>query len=181
MQTDPASTLTIRHAASEDLAALATLSRKTFTDKFGQLYHPEDLSAFLAESHSEAVYRDWLAAPDTLLRIAETADGTLAGYLLCSPLSLPADAALPGSLELKRLYVDAPFQGQALGSRFVDEAVAWARSRDAPELYLSVFSENHGAQRLYSRYGWEKVGEFTFRVGRHDDLEFLMRLNLQRR
>lgn len=171
-------TLNIRNAVPGDLAAIVALSQKTFTDKFGHLYHPEDLASFLAESHSEAAYRAYLADPDNLVRVAEYGDGKLGAYLLCSPLSLPADGALPGAVEMKRLYVDAPLQGRGLGSRFVDEALAWARSRRAPEMYLSVYSENDGAQRLYTRYGWEKVGEFIFPVGRHEDLEFLLRLTL---
>lgn len=81
-------------------------------------------------------------------------------------------------MELKRLYVDTPLQGRGLGSRFVDEALAWARGQGAPEIYLSVYSGNEGAQRLYARYGWEKVGEFIFPVGRHEDLEYLLRLTL---
>ena len=175
MQTE---TLTVRNAVPGDLPALVALSQKTFTDKFGHLYHPEDLAAFLTESHGEATYRAYLADPENLIRVAEYDNGKLGAYLLCSPLSLPADSALPGAVEMKRLYVDAPLQGRSLGSRFVEEALAWARSRRAPELYLSVYSENEGAQRLYARYGWQKVSEFIFPVGRHEDLEFLLRLTL---
>lgn len=170
--------MTVRNAGPGDLSALVALSQKTFSDKFGHLYRPEDLAAFLDEAHSEDVYRDYLKAADTLVRVAERENGKLGAYLLCSPLSLPADGAQPGAVELKRLYVDVPLQGRGLGSRFVDEALTWAREKGAPEIYLSVFSENYGAQRLYTRYGWEKVGEFLFPVGRHEDLEFLMRLKL---
>ena len=172
------SSLTVRDAAPGDLTALVTLSQKTFTDKFGPLYNPEDLAAFLEESHGEEAYRGYLADPENLVRVAEYGDGKLGAYLLCSPLSLPANDALPGAVEMKRLYVDTPLQGRGLGSRFIDEALAWARSRAAPEMYLSVFSENFGAQRLYARSGWEKVGEFVFPVGRHEDLEYLLRLKL---
>ena len=161
-----------------DLSALVALSHKTFSDKFGHLYHPDDLAAFLEQSHGAAAYAAYLADPRNLIRVAETEASTLAAYLLCSPLSLPAENARPGAVELKRLYVDTLLQGRGLGSRFVDEALAWARAQNAPEIYLSVYSENEGAQRLYARYGWEKVGEFIFPVGHHEDLEFLLRLAL---
>lgn len=172
------SALTVRGAVPGDLAALTALSQKTFTDKFGPLYNPQDLTTFLEVSHGEAAYRDYLADPENLIRVAEYDNAMLGAYLLCSPLSLPAEGALPGAVEMKRLYVDTPLQGRGLGSRFVDEALSWARKRSAPEMYLSVFSENEGAQRLYARYGWEKVGEFLFPVGRQQDLEFLLRLKL---
>ena len=96
MQTD---TVTVRNAVPGDLPALVALSQKTFTDKFGHLYHPEDLATFLAESHGEVAYGAYLADPDNLIRVAEYGDGKLGAYLLCSPLSLPADGALTGAVE----------------------------------------------------------------------------------
>lgn len=178
MQLDRASSLTIRDATPEDLPALVALSRKTFSDKFAHLYDPEDLAVFLQESHGEANYLSWLTDPENLIRVVEDDTGALKAYLLCSKLSLPATDPRPGAVELKRIYVDASVQGQGLGSHLIKEALAWARNRGAPEIYLSVFSENFEARRLYDRLGWEKVGEFIFPVGRHRDLEFLMRLTL---
>ncbi|WP_084399987.1 GNAT family N-acetyltransferase [Henriciella aquimarina] len=165
----------LRDAEAGDLDALVALSRKTFTDKFGHLYKPEDLSAFLDAEHGHDVYRTALATPGTLVRVGKTGDGALGAYLVCGPLTLPAEAAEPGAVELKRLYVDQPLQGRGLGTRLMEEAFAWAHAQNAPEMYLSVFSENDGARRLYERYGFEKIGEFLFPVGNHRDLEFLMR------
>ncbi|WP_375210562.1 GNAT family N-acetyltransferase [Hyphomonas jannaschiana] len=178
MESDTLQSLTFRDAVAEDTDALTALARKTFTDKFGHLYNPEDLAAFLDESHSPEVYKAWLGDPDVLVRVCETDDGALKAYLLCSPLSLPAPDPKVGAVELKRVYVDNSLQGRGIGSRFIDEALAWARGRGAPEMYLSVYSGNLGAQRLYDRLGWEKVAEFLFPVGRHRDLEYLLKLTL---
>lgn len=169
------SDIVLRDATPDDLDALVALSRKTFTDKFGHIYRPEDLATFLEEDHGPGFYEQVLAKPDTLVRVAETGTGSLGAYLVCGPLTLPAEAPAPGAVELKRLYVDAPLQGRGLGSRFTDEAFDWARAKQAGEMYLSVFSENYGAQRLYDRLGFEKIAEFWFPVGEHRDLEFLMR------
>lgn len=178
MAPDASQSLAFRDAVTDDVAALTALARKTFTDKFGHLYRPEDLEGFLEDSHNPNVYRDWIADPDVLVRVCETGDGEMKAYLLCSPLSLPAPDPKPGALELKRVYVDGALQGRGIGSRFIDEALAWARCQKAPEMYLSVYSDNLDAQRLYARLGWEKVGEFLFPVGDHRDLEFLLRLTL---
>lgn len=169
----------IRDAQPDDLDALVALSRKTFTDKFGHLYRAEDLASFLDAEHGRDVYETALAAPGNLLRVAETGDGALGAYLACGKLTLPASDAPPGCVELKRLYVDTPLQGRGLGTRFIEEALDWARNEGAPAIYLSVFSENDGAQRLYERFGFEKIDEFWFPVGDHRDLEFLMRLCLR--
>jgi len=100
MRPDMAPALTIRDALPEDLPALVALSKKTFSDKFARLYNPEDLAAFLEESHGEANYRKWLADPDVLVRVAEDETGALKAYLLCSPLALPAENPKPGAVEL---------------------------------------------------------------------------------
>lgn len=176
--TDISRAVSVRDAVPADLTRLVSLARKTFVDKFGHLYQPADLAAFLAEAHTADTYRALIADPKVLLRVAETQKGELAAYLVCGPLSLPAENAPPGSVELKRLYVDQPLQGYGLGSRFIEETLNWAQACGSPEIYLSVFSENIGAQKLYARYGWQKVGEFMFPVGDHEDLEFLMRLKL---
>lgn len=42
-------------------------------------------------------------------------------------------------------------------------------------LYIGVWSENFGAQRLYARYGFQPVGEYLFPVGQHRDREFILK------
>ena len=55
------------------------------------------------------------------------------------------------------------------------EAMAWLL-RDGPRrLWVGVWSENHGAQRFYQRYGFAKAGEYLFPVGSQRDLEFVLR------
>lgn len=165
----------LREALPGDLDALVALSRKTFTDKFGHLYRPEDLQAYLDEAHSQEFYREAITSPDYHVRVAETPNGSLGAYLVCSPLELPVEDPAPRAVELMRVYVDGPLQGRGLGTGFIQEGLDWARNQQAPELYLSVFSENEGAFRLYERLGFEKVREFWFPVGDHRDLEYLMR------
>ena len=56
MQTD---TVTVRNAVPGDLPALVALSQKTFTDKFGHLYHPEDLATFLKNTKINKLCELW--------------------------------------------------------------------------------------------------------------------------
>ena len=42
-----------------------------------------------------------------------------------------------------------------------------------------MWSENFGAQRFYGREGFEKVGEYGFRVGATVDHEFILRRRAQ--
>jgi len=71
----------LRPATLDDLAALAQLGSEAFVAKFGHLYKPDDLAAFLAEYRTEEAYCRQLADPGTRIQLAEE-DGVLLGYCL---------------------------------------------------------------------------------------------------
>ena len=164
----------VRRAGTDDAAVLAALGASTFIDAFGHLYSAEDLQAFLHESHAADAYVALLADPAYALWLAER-DGVAIGYALAGPCGLPHADVKPEDGELKRLYVTARAQGTGIGARLFDEALAWLE-RDGPRtLWISVWSENYGAQRFYGRYGFEMAGEYEFIVGRQRDREFMYR------
>ncbi len=53
--------------------------------------------------------------------------------------------------------------------------MAWLQSEGPRDVWIGVWSENHGAQRFYAREGFEKVGEYGFPVGGTVDREFILR------
>jgi len=167
----------VRQAKLADAETLAALGAATFTETFGHLYEPHDLSEFLAAAHSPAAARQALSDPRQALWVAE-AKGRAAGYALAGPCGLPHPAVTSRCLELKRLYVLKPWQGSGLAARLMDQAMAWMSSAAPPAIFLGVWSENFRAQRFYARWGFQKVGEYEFEVGEARDLEFILRLPL---
>ena len=165
---------TIRRAGLDDVAVLATLGARTFTESFGQLYSDEDLQAFLDESHAPAAYTRVLADPAYALWLAEE-NGEAVGYALAGPSGLPHADVTPGDGELKRLYMLASEQGGGIGARLFEQALEWLEGHGPRTLWISVWSENFGAQRFYARYGFEHVGEYAFIVGQQRDREFIFR------
>jgi len=165
---------TIRRATPADAATLAAIDMRPFVDAFGHLYAPEDLQAFLDENHAEAAYAKSLADPRYALWIAED-DGRAVGYAQAGPCNLPHPNVRAGDGELKRLYVQPGLQGAGIGGLLFAEALRWME-RDGPRtLWISVWSENLGAQRFYARHGFAKAGEYEFPVGRQRDREFIFR------
>jgi ribosomal protein S18 acetylase RimI-like enzyme len=167
-------TSTIRRAVPADAEVLAELGASTFVETFGHLYKPGDLQHFLEESHTAAAYARALADPDYALWIAER-DGRAIGYAQAGPCGLPHEDVRPGDGELKRLYLRQSEQNGGVGRAVMDAAMAWLE-RDGPRpLWISVWSENHGAQRFYARHGFEFAGEYEFPVGEQRDREFMFR------
>ena len=169
-------TLTYRGAGPADAAILSELGRATFTETFGHLYTPENLTAFL-ESHSEQRWRDELSDSRFSVRLAEE-DGRAAAYAKVGPPSLPFETSRPAT-ELRQFYVLKPWHGRGISKALMDWVLAEARRSGAEELYLSVFVDNHRARRFYARYGFEQVGTYDFMVGTHADLDLVMRLDLE--
>ena len=165
--------LVIRRASQSDAEALAAVGAATFTEAFGHYYPKSDLDAFLAEAHSVETARRYLADPACAAWLVE-AGGQAVGHALAGPCDLPHPEVTPSCGELKRIYVLAAWRG-GVGSRLLNQALAWLE-RDGPRrLWIGVFSANHGAQRLYRRHGFEKVGEYHFQVGMSRDDEFILR------
>lgn len=169
----------IRRATPDDAMVLAELGTATFIESFGQLYVPSDLQAFLDESHTVAAYAKVLANPSYALWIAErpNLDGVrrAIGYAQAGSCGLPHADVKPEDGELKRLYLLKSEQNGGAGRALMDAAMAWLL-RDGPRtLWLSVWSENLGAQRFYARYGFGFVAEYEFIVGEQRDREFMYR------
>ncbi|PXA85925.1 GNAT family N-acetyltransferase [Caulobacter sp. D4A] len=165
---------TLRRAVAEDAQTLSALGARTFTETFAHLYPPEDLAAFLAYAYGlERTQRD-LADPDKASWILEK-DGTAIGYALAGPCDLPHPDVQADHGELKRIYVLKDHQGGGNGSRLLNTVLDWLEKDGPRPLWIGVWSENFGAQRLYGRMGFTKVGEYFFPVGQVRDLEFILR------
>ena len=57
----------------------------------------------------------------------------------------------------------------------MNAGLEWLEAQGRAPLYVGVWSENLGARRFYCRYGFNKVGEYGFRVGGTVDREFILR------
>lgn len=165
-----------RDATAADAAVLTDIGRRSFSETFGHLYRPDDLAAFL-RNHTVEGWTDELEDPRFVVRIGEIG-GEAVAYAKLGPPSLPFEPRGP-SIELRQFYVLRPWHGTGIAGELMAWVIAEAKARGGGDLYLSVFEENHRAQRFYARYGFETVGTYDFKVGNHVDLDYVMRLHLE--
>ncbi|WP_135210803.1 GNAT family N-acetyltransferase [Vitreimonas flagellata] len=164
-----------RDADAADAEALAAFAERTFTETFGHLYPPEDLTSYVEAKYRARVVAGEIAEPETRYRLALRGDSII-GYCKVGVVDMEVDAT--DALELHRLYVDSSAKGAGVAQALMDEALAWARGKGAKRMYLSVWENNTRAQAFYRRYGFEHVGEHKFMVGRVADRDFIWRLTL---
>jgi ribosomal protein S18 acetylase RimI-like enzyme len=170
---------TIRLANSSDISALVALMRDGFVHGFGHLYTGKNMADFLDIHFNPQAIAEALKAQgergqgDEIIFVAEH-EWRLLGYAQMGPCKLPIDVQQPPGLELYRLYTHPQAKGRGLGSQLMDACTKYALASPHKEWFVGVWSENHGAQRFYQRYGFKKAGEYKFMVGTHADHEFIM-------
>jgi ribosomal protein S18 acetylase RimI-like enzyme len=138
------------------------------------LYPPEDLRGFLAASHSADAWERALKDSRRAVWIASMADAPI-GYVSVGACKLPVDNLEPSAGEIHQLYVLKSHHNLRLGTRLMEIGLEWLEAQGRTPLYVGVWSDNAGAQRFYARYGFVKVGEYGFPVGRTVDREFILR------
>jgi ribosomal protein S18 acetylase RimI-like enzyme len=159
---------------AEDVPRLRKLMQATFTETFGHLYPAADLAAYLDSAYSFDALSEEVGATGNFWQMLVGEDGLPAAYLQCVPGHLPHAECLPEHGEIKRIYVLKSHQGKGIGHQLMQIAVTHFADRyaGAPQ-WVGVWSENLRAQQLYERYGFRKVGEYTFPVGNTEDRDFI--------
>jgi len=165
----------IRRATPNDAPTLAELGAATFAETFGHLYPAEDLRAFLARSHSVDEWTRTLADSQRAVWVAALVDPMPIGLIAAGACKLPIENRELSAGEIQQLYLLARHHNLRLGSRLMDLGLEWLEAQGRTPVYIGVWSKNLGAQRFYGRYGFSKVGEYGFPVGKTVDREFILK------
>jgi ribosomal-protein-alanine N-acetyltransferase len=124
----------IEPAAEADLAEIALLERRSFSDPWS------------ARSFAELI-----ANPRVLFLCARThAGGPAVGYVVAW---FVADEG-----EIANLAVSPDERGQGVGAALLDAALSEASRRGALTVYLEVRDSNEIARALYGSRGFEEIG-----------------------
>jgi len=169
-------TITYRDASAADGPALAEMGRRCFVETFGAHFPADDMALHLGRMFGPEGLPAELAEGRVCVRMAEE-EGEIAGYLKLAPVSLPM-VHEPDALEIKQLYILAPWQGAGVAGALMDWAVETGRVEGAPALYLSVWEHGARAIAFYSRFGFATVGVAPFQLGTRSYQDPVMRLAL---
>ncbi|KAF9346047.1 hypothetical protein BGX26_002484 [Mortierella sp. AD094] len=139
------------------------------------MYNPKDLQDYLTTTYTVEQHLIPLNDSRESFWLLEDDNGEALAFGWAGACKLPVPNLESNAGEIKRLYVHPDHQGKKLGSLILKKMLTWLGDEGFGPLYIGVWSENYGAQRLYARYGFEKVGEYEFAVGVHRDREFIFK------
>lgn len=162
--TSDAGAVTIRRATDDDAAALAEFGRRTFEETFGPDNDPGNLAIYVARAYGPARQLAEIRDPDGITLISEH-QGVIAGYAQVHRLNPAACVTDPHPVELRRFYVDRPFQGRGLARRQMRAVLDAARALGGETVWLAVWERNPRAMAFYNKCGFRDVGAQTFQMG----------------
>ncbi len=168
------SAIVLRTATVGDADALSRFAARVFVQTFAATASAADIEAYLLESYSPAIQAGEIGDSRAVLFLAE--DRTASGDNLVGYAHLVDEEA--SSIELKRIYVDAVWQGRGLARRLLEQVMKEAGIRGARRLWLSVWHRNDRAIAFYTKNGFRISGEMRFDWGDDIEVGFVMEIGL---
>lgn len=163
----------IRQATIDDAPAIAELGAKVFSTTYGFSIPTVDLKAYLDVAFSESTVEEYIRSPRTHLIVAcaggqgEGDGGKIIAFAqLAEGSSEACIEDLESIVELQRLYVDADHHGIGVGKALEREMEDMARLMAYRILWLGVWEGNFKAHKVYETFGFTKVGEREFKMGK---------------
>ncbi len=159
MKDAPSISIAIREAGTDDAGRLSLVANATFLETFAGLIDGAALVAHCARHHEPAHLRARLDA-GARAWLAER-DGAPVGYALLVKPEL--EAAQPGDIELKKIYLLSRFHGGDSAARLLANVIAGAAGHS--RLLLGVKDDNHRAIGFYRKHGFRQIATRRFDVG----------------
>jgi ribosomal protein S18 acetylase RimI-like enzyme len=166
--------LIIRQAGPADAVQIATLSRQTFYDTFGQFNSREDMYKCMNESFSMDMLIAEVAAPGNIF-ITAFLENELVGYAKIAESNNPSELGEAAAIEISRLYATEKLIGHGIGKALMEECLRLAASKNKQWAWLGVWEHNARAISFYKKFGFEKFGKHDFVLGNDVQTDWLMK------
>lgn len=170
-------TIKIQKATPADLKMLERIGRETFYEAFASDNTEEDMQDYLNKNFSTAQLTTELNNPHSAFYFALHENAAI-GYLKINTGNAQTELKNNHALEIERIYISKKFQGKNAGKLLFEQALEIAKQRKAPFLWLGVWEKNEKAIRFYERNGMSKFDTHIFKLGKDEQTDILMKLDL---
>ena len=168
----------IRSATVADAIRIATFGARLFKETFGEFNTPEDMEDYLSSNFNAEKQKEEISDSDKFTLIAEFND-QLVGYSQIYRKKAPSFELGEYPLELKRFYVDQPWQGTGLARKLIEATIVAAKGFGGSAIWLSVWEENLRAIAFYKKSGFLDIGTKDFWVGNDRQTDRVMMTRIE--
>jgi len=169
--------LSFKRCHIDDLDALVKVSKDTFIAAFEKDNDPEDFKHYIDTAFSQDAVKKQLQDPNSLFYFAYLKDDLIGYFKLNSGLA-QTDNMDNNSIELERIYIVSSYQNKGFGKSLLLYVIDLARSKNRSFLWLGVWQKNKAAVRFYERHGFKIFGSHPYYIGKDEQTDWLMRLDL---
>lgn len=164
MSAEPTTPLPIhyRRATNDDAAAIAALGAAVWVSTYCDEGIPRDYAEYILAEFNHAKLAATLAAPDTVLFVAEAHDRLLGFVDLRLGKSTDHLASAVRQAEVSRLYILNRFARRGIGRALLGQCHTTAAGFGTTALWLTMYGANERARAFYRALGWQKVGDTHF-------------------
>lgn len=170
--------ISLRPCGPEDWEVLRQTGIAVFTDTFAEMNTPANMQAYLDAAFNENTVRQELANPDSAFWLALAENGAVAGYLKVNFRAAQHEFRDKNAMEIQRIYVARPFQGQGVAQMLMEKAREAAVQAGVDFIWLGVWEHNPRAIRFYEKTGFRAVSSHAFFLGDEEQTDILMQLNI---
>ena len=156
--------LPIRRGVPADAEALAAFAARTFHETFAADNRPEDMRDYLASAFGIEHQSRELADCGVATLLVHDA-GMLVAYAQVRRITPPACVTHERAIQLRRFYVDRPYQGRGIAQPLMSAVHDAVRAFGGRHVWLGVWEHNPRALAFYRKQGFVDVGYEDFHLG----------------
>ena len=165
----------IRTINLNDLQALQSISKQTFTETFASSNSKENMDKYLSESLSIEKLTKELNNSNSIFYFIED-NHTPIGYLKLNMGAQQTELNDNTALEIERIYVTQAYQGKKVGQQLYEKAIQVAKEKEVEYIWLGVWEENHKAIQFYTKNGFTAFDKHIFTLGDEEQTDIMMKL-----
>ena len=167
--------LSFKKCDIKNLDELIEISRTTFVNAFEKDNNPEDFNNYLHAAFSKETIEVELLNPNSKFYFTYF-NNVLVGYFKLNENEAQTEQFDKNTIELERIYVLEPFQGQQIGKYMLFKTIEIAKEKQVSFLWLGVWEKNKAAIRFYKRFGFKKFDTHFYNIGNDKQTDWLMKL-----
>lgn len=171
-------TIQIKKCDLEDSHKLQEISYETFNETFKHQNSPKNMKAYLERAFNLKQVENELANPSSQFFFVYF-NNEVAGYLKVNTDNAQSEEMGEESLEIERIYIKSRFQKHGLGKYLLHKAIEIAMELNKKKIWLGVWEKNENAIAFYKKMGFVQTGAHSFYMGDEEQLDFIMKKNLQ--
>ena len=162
--------------ATNQTGILSKIGRETFMDTYVESAPKKEIKNYLLSTFNKETVTYELENPLNNYHFIFYND-TLAGYSNINFNKPYASITEKNTTYLSRLYILKEFHSVGLGKELFNFNIGLAKQNSQKGMCLAVWTENQKAIHFYTKIGFQKIGEFDYKISEnHANPNYMMHL-----